>query len=321
MMFLRTFSWRMFSAYLVIILVSLMAVSIFTAISLRQLHGSQHVLASEGVAVSHGSHDVLVKRAYQQIAAWIIAVAAVALVASFLVARRIGNPMAELRRQFVANVSHELRTPITSIKGFVETLQDGAMNDPEDAERFLKILARQTDRLNAIVEDLLTLSSLDEDGSGRGIIREDGPIGDVLENAVQVCEVKAAAKQIEVHLRCGDHLVSKINAPLLEQAVVNLVDNAIKYGPDGSIVHVEARAEKGDVVIHVRDSGDGIDAQHLSRLFERFYRVDEARSRELGGTGLGLAITKHIVGLHRGRVHVESAKGQGSTFSIYLPRK
>jgi two-component system phosphate regulon sensor histidine kinase PhoR len=217
-------------------------------------------------------------------------------------------------------VSHELRTPITSIKGFVETLQDGAMDQPEEAERFLEILAKQSDRLNAIVEDLLTLSRLEHEAEESGVPLEEGTVYDVLEIAVQVCEGKAEKKGIQIQLRCGNHLTAKMNAPLLEQAVVNLIDNAVKFSPSEREIWVEARHEKRDLVIHVRDKGSGIAAKHLPRLFERFYRVDKARSQKLGGTGLGLAIVKHIALLHRGRVYVDSTPGEGSTFSHYFPK-
>ncbi|MBW7865548.1 MAG: HAMP domain-containing protein [Candidatus Hydrogenedens sp.] len=225
----------------------------------------------------------------------------------------------QVRRDFVANVSHELRTPITSIKGFVETLLDGALDDPADARHFLEIVAKQSDRLNAILGDLLTLSRIEEGEEKASIELEVAPVRDTLENAVQLCAKKAAAKEIELVLDCGAETRARINPSLLEQAVSNLIDNAVKYSPSGSRVLVAAAAGRDGVAVRVEDRGCGIAAEHVPRLFERFYRVDKARSRSLGGTGLGLAIVKHVVTAHGGRVSVESVPGAGSTFSIHLP--
>jgi two-component system phosphate regulon sensor histidine kinase PhoR len=223
-----------------------------------------------------------------------------------------------IRRDFVANVSHEIKTPVTSIKGFAETLLDGALDDRKDAERFLRIIAGQSDRLSAIIEDLLSLSNLESEGFG-AVALERGSVRDVLQVAVDVCELKAADKQMHLELDCTADLYAEINPPLLEQAVVNLIDNAVKYGPAGSSVEVSAAREPVGVVVRVRDHGPGIPREHLSRLFERFYRVDKARSRDMGGTGLGLSIVKHIAAAHNGTVAVESAPGLGSTFSVILP--
>ena len=224
----------------------------------------------------------------------------------------------QVRRDFVANVSHELRTPITSIKGFVETLLGGALEKPEDARRFLEIVARQADRLNAILEDLLILSRT-EAGEWQNEIRlERLPIREVIDAAITLCRPKASARGIEMTVACPEDLEARVNAPLLEQAVANLVDNAVKYSEPARSVHVEASQVEGEVVIRVEDHGAGIPSEHLPRLFERFYRVDKARSRGLGGTGLGLAIVKHIAQAHGGHVGVESVPGKGSTFSIYL---
>ncbi len=284
------------------------------------LHKEGEIIAIVRTSVSIASTETVLRKAYVGIAGCGVIIAILATIATLIISHRITNPFDELRRQFVANVSHELRTPITSIKGFLETLLDGAMNEPENAQRFLRIAAKQSDRLNAIVEDLLTLSRLEEETENTGIPLETASLCAVLRNGIQVCETKAQAKNVRIELQCGEHLMASINPPLLEQAIVNLVDNAIKFGPSESTVWVEARQEKKETVIHVRDKGNGIEAKHLSRLFERFYRVDKARSRSLGGTGLGLAITKHIVQLHRGRVYVDSAPGEGSVFSIYIPR-
>lgn len=224
----------------------------------------------------------------------------------------------QVRRDFVANVSHELKTPITSIKGFVETLLDGAIENVEDARRFLEIVARHVDRLNTIIDDLLTLSRLEREEEPE-IYLEPADLRNVLEGAVELCRQAADAKGIRIEIRCDEALSARINPPLIERAVVNLVDNAIKYSGEGSRVAVEGRSDGGRVLISVRDQGCGIPAAHLPRLFERFYRVDQARSRQLGGTGLGLSIVRHIAQCHHGKVAVESEVGRGSTFILELP--
>ncbi len=225
-----------------------------------------------------------------------------------------------MRQEFVANVSHELKTPITSIKGFVETLREGALADPQEAGRFLDILAKQSDRLNSIVEDLLNLSRIEQESQKDQLPLVNAPVKRVLESAKAVCETKAKEQKVAVKLECPDDLEAGINAPLLEQAVVNLLDNAIKYSGPESRIELEARDTVSEILISVRDRGIGIESAHLPHLFERFYRVDKARSRKLGGTGLGLAIVKHIVQAHKGTVSVESTPGQGSTFFIHLPK-
>ena len=225
----------------------------------------------------------------------------------------------KVRRDFVANVSHELRTPVTSIKGFVETLLDGAMNNPEELQRFLQIVATQTDRLNAIIEDLLTLSRIEQETEKAEIVLAPGPIKNVLDTAIEVCQMKASDKNIQIELNCDETLQAPINPPLLEQAIINLLDNAVKYSPPGQTIHLSANNTGEGVVIQVRDHGCGIGREHLPRIFERFYRVDKARSRKLGGTGLGLAIVKHIAQAHGGRASVESTLGEGSAFFILLP--
>jgi two-component system phosphate regulon sensor histidine kinase PhoR len=226
----------------------------------------------------------------------------------------------QARRDFVANVSHELKTPITSIKGFVETLLDGAMQEPDNALSFLQIIAKHADRLNEIIDDLLSLSRIEQDSEQGKVALSPGPIKEVLQDAIQVCQERAAAKDMEIELTCPDDLAAQINAPLLLQAVVNLIDNAVKYSPAARPVQVEARQELGEVLVLVRDQGPGIAPEHLSRLFERFYRVDPGRSRKVGGTGLGLAIVKHIAQSHGGYVTLQSAPGKGSTFLIHLPQ-
>jgi two-component system phosphate regulon sensor histidine kinase PhoR len=228
-----------------------------------------------------------------------------------------------VRRDFVANVSHELKTPVASIKGFVETLLDGAADDPVNARRFLEIISRQADRLASIIEDLLALSRIEQSEGVGNLPLEAARIADVFAAVVADCGPRALERSIALETRCHEGIVAEVNPPLLEQAVINLVDNAIKYSDPGDTVRVEADIEPGkigdDLVIRVADDGVGIEAEHLPRLFERFYRADKARSRKLGGTGLGLAIVKHIVHAHRGTITVESTPGVGSTFTIRLP--
>jgi len=224
-----------------------------------------------------------------------------------------------MRRDFVANVSHELKTPITSIKGFVETLLNGALDSPADSKRFLGIVASQADRLNAIIEDLLVLSRLEQDAERVEIVMEKSSLESVLEMAIQACASKASKKTVHVDLKCPKSITVQINPQLFEQAVINLVDNAIKYSLPSTQVRVEAVADQRGIVVAVTDEGRGIGMEHFPRLFERFYRVDSDRSREMGGTGLGLAIVKHIAQVHGGSVSVDSSVGKGSTFRIHLP--
>jgi two-component system phosphate regulon sensor histidine kinase PhoR len=225
-----------------------------------------------------------------------------------------------VRRDFIANVSHELRTPVTSIKGFAETLLDGALDDRDDAEHFLRIIVDQAERLNAIVADLLSISRIERDPEGEEVPLEETRLIEVIRSALEVCEPRAAQADVGFECQCDDDLVVRAAPALLEQAVVNLVDNAIKYSPAGAVVSVSATVRDDEVALEVADHGSGIDRRHLPRLFERFYRVDKARSRDLGGTGLGLAIVNHISQVHGGRVTVESTPGVGSRFTIFLPR-
>jgi len=224
-----------------------------------------------------------------------------------------------IRKDFVANASHEIRTPVTAIKGFIETLLDGAMDDPEVAIRFLGIIGKHSDRLNAIVEDLLNLSRIEREAESGEVLLEDGNILEVVAEAVEACREAADRKDITLRSACREALTAPINRSLLVQALINLIDNAIKYSGQGQDVLVKCQAAEAAIAIKVVDNGRGIPPEHLPRLFERFYRVDKARSRDLGGTGLGLAIVKHILQAHNGEVSVTSTPGKGSTFTITLP--
>jgi two-component system phosphate regulon sensor histidine kinase PhoR len=224
-----------------------------------------------------------------------------------------------IRRDFVANVSHELRTPVTAIKGFVETLQEGAINDAAAARRFLDIIGKHIDRLNAIIQDLLALSKLEKAAEMHAIDLTEGNVTEVLEAAIRNCTPEADAKGITLALDRSKECVAMIDPLQLEQAVINLLTNAIHYSATKSSVHVGIEEHPTGIVIYVQDQGSGISEEHLPRIFERFYRVDTDRSRTIGGTGLGLAIVKHIALAHNGHVTVESQPGKGSTFRIHLP--
>jgi two-component system phosphate regulon sensor histidine kinase PhoR len=225
----------------------------------------------------------------------------------------------DMRRDFVANVSHELKTPLTAIKGFVETLHQGQA-EPEEARRFLGIVARHVDRLNVIIEDLLMLSRIEDKTERAEIRRETVRLKDVFANAVQICLPAADGKGIRIRVAGDEALTASVDPVLLEQAVVNLLDNAVKYSNPEREVEVSGNATEREIRVSVRDQGVGIEKRHLPRIFERFYRVDKARSRAVGGTGLGLAIVKHIAQAHGGHVSVESTIGEGSRFTIHLPR-
>jgi two-component system phosphate regulon sensor histidine kinase PhoR len=224
-----------------------------------------------------------------------------------------------IRRDFVANVSHELRTPVTSIKGFVETLLDGAKDDPQALDRFLGIIARQAERLNSIFNDLLILARLEAGGDGASIEMEVRQLAELVNAAVEDCAHRAAEKGMRIEVYSAGIYKVKANASLLQQALVNLIDNAVKYSDSSRVVRIESKADSGFIEVAVIDQGPGIEPSHLTRLFERFYRVDQGRSRQLGGTGLGLSIVKHIAHVHGGRVSVASVVGEGSRFSLFLP--
>ncbi len=224
-----------------------------------------------------------------------------------------------MRRDFVANLSHELKTPIATLKGCVETLLDGAVNRPEEAGHFLEMMDRHVNRLEFMVEDLLALSRLEFESERSGIKLEKGSVHDVMARAVQAFTKRAEAKSILLVMDCPDSLQTLINPLLLEQAIGNLLDNAIKYSSEETRITVTGTQTPKGVEIRVTDQGPGIEKKHWDRIFERFYRVDQARSRAMGGTGLGLAIVKHIALAHHGCISVESVPGQGSTFTLRLP--
>ncbi|MEI6784578.1 MAG: ATP-binding protein [Verrucomicrobiota bacterium] len=222
------------------------------------------------------------------------------------------------RQEFVANVSHELRTPLSLIKGYVETLIDGARDNPEVATKFLHTIDRNAERLRLLIEDLLTISELE---SGRATLNLQAvALAPVVAKVLEDFKTRAEAKEIKLLNQAPD-IALGADSDRLEQVLGNLVDNAIKYGRIKGSVTVGGRAlDGGEVEVFVQDDGPGIPAGSLDRVFERFYRVDKARSRDQGGTGLGLAIVKHLVQSHGGRVWATSEPGRGATFYFTLPQ-
>ncbi|MFO7810647.1 MAG: ATP-binding protein [Candidatus Delongbacteria bacterium] len=223
-----------------------------------------------------------------------------------------------IRREFVANVSHELRTPLTSIKGFVETLLDEEQNEDE-RRKFLNIIQKHVDRLNSILEDLLTLATLEKDEREDGFEISQTAPDTIINNVKEICSSKAGVKKITLSSEIKINREIKCSQPLIEQALLNLVDNAVKYSPEGSEVLIRCFEKEGSINFSVTDKGHGIDSTHFDKIFERFYRIDKSRSRKEGGTGLGLSIVKHIMNLHQGKATVESETGKGSTFKLRFP--
>ncbi|MFD1927157.1 two-component system histidine kinase PnpS [Sporosarcina siberiensis] len=223
----------------------------------------------------------------------------------------------EVRKNFVANVSHELRTPITSIKGFTETLLAGAMEDPDVLKEFLEIIQKEGDRLHLLIDDLLALSAMEREG----FLLELAPvnIAEVINDAIRTVSGRIEQKNMTIKLNMKSTIEIEGDAIRLNQVIVNILSNAISYSKEHKTIEISLYERENDVVIEVRDEGIGIAASELPRLFERFYRVDRARSRDSGGTGLGLAIVKHLVEAHAGTIVVESKIGKGTTFKICLP--
>ncbi|MCS7316147.1 MAG: ATP-binding protein [Bryobacterales bacterium] len=225
-----------------------------------------------------------------------------------------------VRRDFVVNVSHELRTPVASIQGYAETLLDGALEDPRHNRRFLQVIRQNAERLGRLTQDLLALTQLE--WKTRRFEFASYRLAALLDEAVETIRPIAAKKNVSVErAEIPEHWEVFCDAAAVHQIMANLLDNAVKFSPEGGMVEVSARLERdaGHVVVCVRDQGPGIPAADLPRIFERFYRVDKARSRELGGTGLGLAIVKHLVQAHGGRIWVESEPGRGAAFFFTLP--
>ena len=221
-----------------------------------------------------------------------------------------------IRRDFVANVSHELKTPITSIQGYVETLQEGAIRDPVDAEKFLNIVSKHADRLGQIIDDLLQLSRVEESVEFDDQSFKNCLVSKLFEDALLDLEPLIDQTQTRVIVDVDEELPVNANRKMMVHALKNLIENAIKYSDVGSEVKLEGSSKGKKVIIEIRDWGIGIEQSQLDRIFERFYRVDKGRSREVGGTGLGLSLVKHIARIHKADLEVDSTHGEGSVFRL-----
>ncbi len=222
-----------------------------------------------------------------------------------------------IRTDFVANVTHEIRTPLTAVIGYLETLQAGALENPEDAKRFIDIMLKQARRLNRLVEDLMTISRIE---LGEVLLHIEGlSLSEVMENVISLLDARAAAKKIKIQNRLQQNLPQiKADRDRLIQVLVNVLDNAVKFTPDGGLITLDAEEKAENVVLTISDTGIGIPREEIQRLGERFYRVDKTRSRELGGTGLGLSIVKHLMIAHGGKMEIESQMGKGTKVLLFF---
>ncbi|MCM3704765.1 MULTISPECIES: two-component system histidine kinase PnpS [Cytobacillus] len=226
----------------------------------------------------------------------------------------------QMRKDFVANVSHELKTPVTSIKGFSETLLDGAMENKQTLNEFLNIILKESDRLQSLIQELLDLSKIEKQSFSLSIQQLD--LADVLEDVVAIMKGKAAEKEIVLEYKKMDKPVCiEGDVHRLKQVFINIISNAISYTPNQGVVYISSADTGSTVLTEIRDTGIGIEAREIPRIFERFYRVDKARSRNSGGTGLGLAIVKHLIEAHKGTISVKSEVGKGTAFIIELQKK
>ncbi|MFH1665101.1 MAG: ATP-binding protein [Candidatus Omnitrophota bacterium] len=225
----------------------------------------------------------------------------------------------KVRTDFIANISHELKTPLTSIKGFIETLEDGAIDDRENARRFLSIIGKHTERLISVINDLLKLAEVENRDSRIGRAKFD--VKYLLDEIIWGFdhELSVRSQTLKVDYK-GDDFKIRGDKDKIEQVMANLIDNAIKYTGSKGEIRVSLFEKTDSVMLSVEDNGIGISPEHLDRIFERFYRVDTAHSRELGGTGLGLSIVKHIVTLHGGHIYIDSEVGKGTKLTVMLPK-
>ena len=222
-----------------------------------------------------------------------------------------------VRQEFLSNVSHELRTPLTSILAFVETLQNGALDDTESSQRFLSIIGKNASRMHGLIDDILELTALE--GGNVQLRLQSVDLRAAVTEVISHLEDKATAQDIVIVNEIPAGVTVTADKSRFERMLTNLIDNGIKFGREGGSVTIKYESGERDKIL-IEDDGEGIPAQHLERLFERFYRVDRARSRDMGGTGLGLAIVKHLALLHRGEVTVVSELGKGTTFTVHLPK-
>jgi two-component system phosphate regulon sensor histidine kinase PhoR len=222
-----------------------------------------------------------------------------------------------VRQEFLSNVSHELRTPLTAIIAFVETLETGALEDPESSQRFLSIIRKNASRMHGLIDDILELTAIE--GGNVTLRAASVNLHELVSEVCASLAAKAATQGVSLVNEVAPEVMVHADSRRLEQMLTNLIDNGIKFSREGGTVKIRHEAGTRDRIF-VEDNGDGIPAQHLERLFERFYRIDRARSRDMGGTGLGLAIVKHLALLHGGEVTVDSELGKGTIFTIHLPK-
>ncbi len=223
----------------------------------------------------------------------------------------------EIGSEFVSNVTHELKTPLTSIRGFIETLKHGAINDSQVAHKFLDIIDIEAERLFLLINDILALSEIETMKQDVDIANV--PFESIVSDSLNILQGQAEKKNITINTEIEPNVRIQANKYRIMQLVLNLVDNSIKYSSEGSLITIKASRVGGDVVMSFKDTGIGIPSEHLSRIYERFYRVNKGRSRSLGGTGLGLSIVKHIVNLCNGNIKVYSELGKGTEFIVTLP--
>jgi two-component system phosphate regulon sensor histidine kinase PhoR len=223
----------------------------------------------------------------------------------------------QIRTEFVSNVTHELKTPLTSIRGFVETLRNGAIYDTSVAPRFLDIIDIEAERLTMLIIDILQLSEIENAKSDTNI--EEHDLTGIIIEVLSILAPEADKKGVTLRSNAANKIIVRVNRNRIKQLLINLIENAIKYNKENGSVLVKAVKSEGSLALSVEDTGIGIEEEHLSRIFERFYRVDKGRSRSMGGTGLGLSIVKHIVNLYDGNISVESEPGKGTKFTIQLP--
>ena len=223
----------------------------------------------------------------------------------------------QIRTEFVSNVTHELKTPLTSIRGFVETLRSGAVNDADVADKFLEIIDIEAERLTMLINDILQLSEIENNFSDTNISTHN--LSDIITEVISILQGSADKKNVRLIIEAAPRIIIQVNRDRIKQMLINLIGNAINYNIENGSVRIKAAKSDGRLVISVADTGIGIAEQHLPRIFERFYRVDKGRSRNMGGTGLGLSIVKHIVNLYDGDIKVESEPGKGTEFIVQLP--
>jgi signal transduction histidine kinase len=261
--------------------------------------------------------DIFTRQVYQVVGLTFILLLVIAVLMGFWTVRLRYE---HLRKDFVANVSHELRTPLTAVRGYVETLREGGLDDKAKSAEFLDVIDRNVKQLVNLVDDLLELSRLESSRVGEVVRARPSEIKQIIERAMVNFQPAIERKQQSVSVNIATQMpVVTLDPDLMVKAVGNLLDNAVKYTPEQGRIVIKADFDGSVLRIEVSDTGIGIPAEDLPRIFERFYRVDKSRSREMGGTGLGLAIVKHIAKLHQGKVSVRSQPGSGSTFTIILP--